>query len=170
MEINERVQIEEHNPEWFKQYESEKKRLCELLGEVILGIEHIGSTSIPGMWAKPIVDILIGVDSLPLEEFYINKLIEIGYEYLGEAGVSGRLYFRKRAPHKYNVHVTKIGSDIWNNNIVLRDYLCDNRDEALKYSAIKLKIISEGTNSLLEYSKKKSEYINEIIKKANEKK
>lgn len=98
MEINEKIYIEEYNPEWAGQYEYEKEQLCNALGDAVLGIEHIGSTSIPGIWAKPIVDIMIGVKSLPLEKSQICKVIELGYEYLGEAGVSGRIYFRKRFP------------------------------------------------------------------------
>lgn len=62
MEINEKIYIEEYNPEWAGQYEYEKEQLCNALGDAVLGIEHIGSTSIPGIWAKPIVDIMIGVN------------------------------------------------------------------------------------------------------------
>lgn len=151
MEIDEKIQIENHNPEWFKQYDLEKNLLYKALGESVLGIEHIGSTSIPGILAKPIVDIMIGVKSLPLEKFQIKKVIELGYEYLGEAQVSGRLYFRKRFPRKFNVHVTQIGSEIWNNNIVLRSYLLQNKEEAKRYSDFKKSIISGGITTLLEY-------------------
>ncbi|MGI6706729.1 MAG: GrpB family protein [Clostridia bacterium] len=88
--------------------------------DTVLAIEHIGSTSIPGIWAKPIVDIMVGVESFPLGESLIDKMIELGYEYLGEAGVRGRLYFLKRFPKAYNVHVTQFGNMIWKNNILLR--------------------------------------------------
>lgn len=67
MEINEKIHIEEYNPEWARQYIYEKEQLCNALGDTVLGIEHIGSTSIPRIWAKPIVDIMIGVKSLPLK-------------------------------------------------------------------------------------------------------
>ena len=137
MEINEKIHIEEHNPEWVRQYEYEKEQLCNVLGDTVLGIEHIGSTSIPGIWAKPIVDIMIGVKSLPLEKSLIARVIKSGYEYLGEAGVSGRIYFRKRFPKAYNVHITQFGSLIWNNNILLREFLRSNKDEAMRYSELK---------------------------------
>ena len=168
MEINEKIYIEEYNPEWAGQYEYEKEQLCNALGDAVLGIEHIGSTSIPGIWAKTIVDIMIGVKSLPLEKSQICKVIELGYEYLGEAGVSGRIYFRKRFPKAYNVHITQFGNLIWNNNILLRDFLRSNKDEAMRYSELKKMIISEGVNNLLEYSERKADFINEILKKANE--
>lgn len=168
MEIDERIHIEEYNPEWVRQYEYEKERLCNALGDMILGIEHIGSTSIPGIWAKPIVDIMIGVKSLPLEKSQISKIIKLGYENLGEAGVSGRIYFRKRFPKAYNVHITQFGNSIWKNNILLRDFLRSNKDEAMKYPELKKIIISEGVNNLLEYSDRKADFISEILKKANE--
>jgi GrpB-like predicted nucleotidyltransferase (UPF0157 family) len=63
MEINVKIHIEEYKPEWVRQYEYEKEQLCNALGDTILGIEHIGSRSIPGIWAKPIVDIMIGIKS-----------------------------------------------------------------------------------------------------------
>ncbi|HHV97893.1 MAG TPA: GrpB family protein [Clostridiaceae bacterium] len=166
MEINEKIHIEEYNPEWVKKYEYEKEQLCNALGDMVLGIEHVGSTSIPGIWAKPIVDIMIGVKSLPLEKSLIDKVVELGYECLGEAGVSGRIYFRKRFPKAYNVHITQFGNLIWKNNILLRDYLRCNKDEAMRYSELKKNIISEGVNDLLEYSERKADFINEILKKA----
>lgn len=73
MGINEKIHIEEYNPEWVRQYKYEKEIICSALGDAVLGIEQIGSTSIPGIWAKPIVDIMIGVKSLPLEECIIDK-------------------------------------------------------------------------------------------------
>lgn len=145
-----------------------KKQLSKAIGDIVLGVEHIGSTSIPGILAKPIVDIMIGVKSLSLEKFQIDKVIEIGYEYLGEAGVSGRLHFRKRCPKVYNVHITRFGKFIWNNNILLRDYLRNNKDETKRYSDLKKIIISEGISALLEYSEHKADFISEILKKANE--
>jgi len=168
MEVNEKIHIEEYDPEWARQYEYEKERLCNALGDAVLGIEHIGSTSIPGIAAKPIIDIMIGVKSLPLEGSLVDKIIELGYENLGEAGVSGRIYFRKRFPRAYNVHVTQFGSMIWNNNILLRDYLRSNKDEAIRYSMLKRMIISEGVDDLLEYSKRKAGFIDEILKRADE--
>jgi GrpB-like predicted nucleotidyltransferase (UPF0157 family) len=169
MEIDEKIHIEEYNPEWVRQFIYEKEQLCNALGDKVLGIEHIGSTSIPGIWAKPIVDIMIGVNSLPLEKSFIAKLIELGYENLGEAGVSGRIYFRKRSPKAYNVHITQFGNLIWKNNIFLRDFLLSNKDEAMRYSELKKNIMAEGVNNLLEYSERKADFINEILKKANEK-
>ncbi len=101
---------------------------------------------------------------MALEQFLIDKVTGLGYEYLGEAGVSGRIYFRKR----FNVHITQFGNLIWKNNILLRDFLRSNRDEAMRYSELKKKIISEGVDDLLEYSKRKAEFIDKILKKANE--
>jgi len=168
MEINEKIHIEEYNPEWVRRYGYEKEKLCNTLGNTVLDIEHIGSTSIPRVWAKPIIDIMIGVKSLPLEKSLIDKVIELGYENLGEAEVSGRIYFRKRFPKAYNVHITQFGSLIWKNNILLRDFLRNNKDEAMRYSELKRMIISEGIINLLEYSERKAGFIDEILKRANE--
>jgi GrpB-like predicted nucleotidyltransferase (UPF0157 family) len=167
MGIDEDIHISKHNLEWTMMYGCEKEQLCKCLGNLIVGIEHIGSTSIPGIYAKPIIDILIGVERMPINENDINNIISLGYEYLGEAGVTGRIYFRKRFPNEYNIHVTRIGSELWNNDIRLRDYLLKNKAEAERYSNLKQSIIAEGVNRLLEYSDRKSNFISELLQKIN---
>ena len=89
-------------------------------------------------------------------------------EYLGETGVKGRLCFRKRFSQAYNVHITQVGSEISNNNIVLRDYLISHKDEADRYSDLKRNILTNGVDTLLEYSYRKSNFISGLLKKANE--
>lgn len=168
MVIDEKIHIRPHDPAWIVQFEQEKQRLSKGLGAVVLGIEHIGSTAVPGIWAKPVVDIMVGVPGLPLEDRYIVVMNKMGYEYLGEAGVPGRLYFRKRRPRAFNVHFTPMGSGIWMDNILLRDYLRSHQDAAESYSDIKRNILSEGIDTLLAYSDRKSDFIRALIGKARE--
>jgi len=75
MEIDEKIEIVRYSPEWPELYEYEKKRLYEALDGMVLGIEHIGSTAVPGMWAKSIVDIILGVKSLRWKKCLLIKLL-----------------------------------------------------------------------------------------------
>jgi len=108
------------------------------------------------------------VKSFPPEQSFIDKITELGYEHLGEAGVSGRIYFRKRYPKAYNVHVTQFGNSVWINNILLRDFMRSHKEEAMRYSELKKMILSEGINNLLEYSERKADFMKEVLKKAKE--
>lgn len=164
--IDEKIHIENYNPEWPILYETEKETLERTFKDLIKGIEHFGSTAVPKLKTKPIIDILIGLNSLDLDEKTLLKFTELGYEYLGEAGVPGRLYFRKRREHSYNLALVIYESELWNNNIIIRDYLRTHPDEAKKYGAIKSEIISKGINTLLEYSDRKNAYILELLNKA----
>lgn len=164
--IDEKIHIEDYNPEWPFLYEKEKELLASKLGNWIRGIEHFGSTSVPNLAAKPIIDILIGVDSLALDDKALSDLSELGYEALGEAGVPGRLYFRKRKPNSFNLAVVLYNGALWKNNIILRDYLRANPDEAKKYGEIKRAIFLKGIDTLLAYSDQKSSYVRELLDKA----
>ena len=166
MTTDESIAIVDYDSEWPAEYLRERSMISETLGDVALSIEHIGSTAVPGMPAKPIVDIQIGVRSFPTSEKRLQELTRLGYEPLGEAGVPERLYFRKRQPTQFNVHVVIWKGEHWNNNIVLRDYLRLHSDEALRYADSKRRAVIEGAGALLHYSQRKGPLINNILERA----
>lgn len=118
------------------------------------------------MIAKPIIDIMIGLNSLEIDVITEEQLKELGYEGFGEAGVPGRLYYRKRTNLYINLQVTIQGSSIWNNNILFRDYLRSHPEDVNKYSEVKQEIVHSGGTTLLQYSDKKADIIQEILAKA----
>ena len=89
------VNLSDYNPNWEKQYEYEKKRILDVLGDKVVGIEHFGSTSIKGLVAKPIIDIIVGVKDLNEVSNYVSPLIEIEYEYVPKTEFKDRSFFRK---------------------------------------------------------------------------
>lgn len=94
------VELHDYTPTWRSRFEREQKVLAEALGDVALDIQHVGSTSVPGLCAKPIIDIIVGVRSL--KQFSvcdIRTLEQLGYVFRGDAGIAGRLFFRKGVPH-----------------------------------------------------------------------
>lgn len=165
MQIDEEIHLEEYSLTWVSQYEEEKRELLKVLGDYAFQIEHFGSTSIPGMVAKPIVDILIGVKSLSKDDERLLNLVQLGYESFGEIS-PGRQYFRKRGAKSFNLAFVKLGSDLWINNIVLRDYLRLNLDEAVQYCKVKQKAYSDGARTLLHYSDLKGPFISELLQRA----
>lgn len=105
MDVNEKICIERYNPQWPGYFEQEKIRIQKAVSNQKLHIEHIGSTSVKGMSAKPIIDILIGIELFPPDVSLIQVLENSGYEYMKMASVKERLYFVKRAATSFNVHI-----------------------------------------------------------------
>lgn len=166
MSLDETIHLEEHQERWALWYEEERQVLLNSIGESISGIEHFGSTSIPGMVAKPMIDILLGVMDMGETDGIIQKLKSLGYEFLGESGIPGRLYFRKRGQNAINVHVVGYGEPIWDNNLILRDYLRVHAQEAERYGDLKREIVRNGGVTLLDYSDQKSEFVSRLLERA----
>ncbi|EHB62256.1 GrpB family protein [Paenibacillus lactis] len=167
MQIDEPVHLEPYDESWRELYLSERERLLRSVGELTKAIEHFGSTSVPGMTAKPIIDILVGVeDPSAAADEIIRRLNGIGYEHLGEAGIPGRRYFRQRGLHDYNVHVVQYRGELWNNNLLLRDYLREHPEEAQRYSDMKEHILERDAQTLLSYSDQKHAFVSGLLERA----
>jgi GrpB-like predicted nucleotidyltransferase (UPF0157 family) len=146
----------------------EMARLSLTLKVAADSIQHIGSTAVADLIAKPIIDIMIGVAAYPPPTLLIKRLQEIGYKCLGEAGVPERLYFRRRAVDCFNVHVVLLGGCHWLNNLSLRDLLRSEPAARQRYEAAKLDAVRAGHNMLLAYSNAKSAVTMELIRGARE--
>jgi len=165
--IDENVSVVEYNPNWVTQFNNEKTLLQQYFPN--MPIEHIGSTSVNGMTAKPIVDILIAISNFPPQEEMVAGLEQLGYFHFGPHNTQmAHYYFVKRGTENYNVHLCGGNGDSrWHDQIGLRDFLRNNPDIALKYSDLKKSIIDRGINTMLGYWSEKNEFFTEIMKKVN---
>jgi GrpB-like predicted nucleotidyltransferase (UPF0157 family) len=130
----------EYDREWPELFEQERTRLEAALQGTFKGIEHYGSTAVPGLPAKPILDILVGV--LPLEDWTLCRapLESLGYDYAEGAGVPGHFIFgrgRDRTERTHLVHVVEYGGEPWRSNLLFRDAL--RADAALREEYLNLK-------------------------------
>lgn len=164
MEIDESITVVPYQPHWPELFHQEQQRLQHSLTGHILDIQHIGSTAVPGLAAKPVVDILLGLQTLKNATETTTILQTLGYEYLGEAGISGRLYFRCRHPQAFNVHLVQLGSELWTNNLLLRDFLRTHPEVANQYGQHKQELIQSGIETLLAYSDKKGTLVAELLR------
>ena len=135
---DELITIHDYDPRWPELFAAEKADIARALGDVI-AIEHMGSTAVPGLEAKPIVDVIACVAHLALTADQKAALQRLGYEHLGECGVPGREYFRKHAPYPFNLVVVQYESSLWEHNLLFRDYLQAHPDEARRYGSLKRK-------------------------------
>ena len=166
MEIDETISIVPYDQEWPRLFEKERDILLQILGDKIIELQHIGSTAVVGLWGKPIIDMIGRVTNYPVDSEVIKALEAKGYESLGESGVRGRQYLRKRGNESYNLHIVKNGNEHWRKNLLFRDYLRFNEKEAEMYSHHKRELMTEGINRLLDYSNRKAQLIAEIIERA----
>ncbi len=130
---------------WEKEYIKIEKLLQKLLSDKIKTIEHIGSTSIPEIYAKPIIDIAIGIEKYEDGFRLIPILDGNGFEYKGEYGIKGRHYFvNKGEIIKYHIHVLPIDSKEYKTHILFRDFLRKNKELAQEYSNLKKYFLKMG--------------------------
>ena len=164
-ELDEVVTLEAYDAAWPAAFESERRRLCETLSVTPDAIEHIGSTALPGMLSKPVIDMMLGLPRYPPPDEFINRLTILGYQDMREANVPGRRYLRLREGQHFNLHIVERGGEHWNNNLRLRDYLRSDAGARERYSAAKRAAL-EKSDRLLAYSAAKQPVLSAIVKEA----
>lgn len=163
------VRLVGHNKKWGQLFAEEKKRLEKALGILAIDIQHAGSTAVPGIPAKPIIDIIVGVPSLKDVRKCVQPLRRLGYEYMPERGdPKGRFFFAKgsHARRTYHVHVVRCGGAFWVNHILFPSYLRENRTWAKKYEILKKKLANKFPNNRDAYVKGKKVFIDLVVARA----
>lgn len=164
------VELEDFNDEWFLLYEKEKKFLSEVLGNKAKEIHHVGSTSIKGLKAKAVIDILIVIDSLDNIGAFEDILKDYGYSNRGHQGVEDRYFFAKgpEDARTHYIHFTLKNSNTYYNLILFKKYLIDHPEYIIKYCNLKKELAKKYPDERSKYTAGKSDFINEVIKLAKE--
>ena len=165
------VQVCDYDTSWPRRYEREAGHVRAALTPLTVEVQHIGSTSVPGLAAKPTIDILVGARSLDINPEAMNAMTRLGYEHRGEMGVPGRQYFRKGGsyPRDFNVHVVAHRSELWDDYLAFRDYLRARPDVAQTYEALKRKLAAtpNGTD-VTSYAEGKAAFIADALQRARQ--
>lgn len=160
------VVIVDYEPGWPRAFDEEKARLLAAIGPHIVGVEHVGSTAVPGLAAKPIIDILIGLRRLSDAVFCIPPLESMGYEYLPqrEMETPERKFLAKprTKPRSHHIHMVEVGSDFWERHLLFRDHLRANPDAAAEYEALKRDLAAKFGEDRDAYTEGKTEFIRRI--------
>ena len=155
-----------HDPAWADIFEAERLLIGAALVLPPDRIEHIGSTAVPGLGAKPIVDVMVGVDSEVDYPPAVDRLAPLGYDHRGET-VPGTLYNRKEGPPRVNAHLCVFGGTFWVDHIRFRDYLRKNRETAREYELLKRSILAEVGQDPPVYNARKTSFIESVLSRAN---
>ncbi|WP_163583384.1 GrpB family protein [Gracilibacillus saliphilus] len=162
------VTIRDYNPKWVEKFTKERNRIIEVLGDKVVAIEHIGSTSIKGLAAKPIIDILVGIQKLEEIDQLVNPLKEIEYEYVLKPELKNRKFFRKGEWGKgtSHLHICEYDSREWIEKLLFRDYLRLHPEAAQEYEVLKKSLASVYKHDRQTYTKKKEPFIKNIVERA----
>ena len=164
-----RVTVVAHDPAWKNDFEAEADHIARALGDMVVSLYHIGSTAIPGIFAKPVIDILLAVDDIVRLDDKSSAMEQLGYEAMGEFGIPGRRYFRKdiasgiRTRH---VHAFAAGSTEIERHLAFRDYMIAHPAEAQAYSQLKQRLAREHPGDIEAYMDGKDLFIKEHEAKA----
>ena len=167
------VLFREYEASWPQLYEAEKPLVLGQIGEHLLAIEHIGSTSVPGLSAKPIIDMLLGVETLDQADACLDPLQQIGYEYLPErtAFTKARRFLRKNPPGGpvgYHLHLLQPSNPYWTVLLVFRNYLRHHPATAHQYSELKQQLAEQFPTDRLACLHGKADFIHAVLQVAQQ--
>jgi len=164
------VRIVEHDPEWARQAQHELRRLGETLGSAAVGLEHVGSTAVPGLAGKPVLDLQLSVANIAARELYVKPLQRLGYTFIPDPGSPDFHFFAKplERPRSHHLHVCEARSEHELRHIAVRDFLRAHGAEARSYETLKRDLLERFPNDRLEYIAGKERYLEELQARALE--
>jgi GrpB-like predicted nucleotidyltransferase (UPF0157 family) len=164
------VVLAPYSPAWPAMFAAERSTLVELFPPSVFQIEHVGSTAVPGLAAKPIIDIMLGTSALGEVESKITQLLRLGYEYLPEyeQAIPNRRFFAKpkTQPRIFHLHAVIFGDEFWTSHVVFRDTLRANPQIAAEYDALKHALAAKFGDDREGYTDAKTAFIANVVRDA----
>ncbi|MEK5132985.1 GrpB family protein [Bacillus sp. FSL W8-0645] len=151
--------------EWGKEFEREKKRIVEVIGQYTVNVHHIGSTAVNGLSAKPIIDIAIEIDCFLDGKQCVTALQELGYSYRGINVLPERHYFNKGEPRTHQIHMYQTGNRYLLEQLNFRDYLRRNELVRNEYEQLKLNLSSLNKKDKHKYAEGKTNFVQSILER-----
>jgi GrpB-like predicted nucleotidyltransferase (UPF0157 family) len=159
--------IKEYDPQWPLLFEELRVTFLELLGDMVSAIEHVGSTSVPGLAAKPIIDLDVLLASAAYLPETIRRLATLGYEHQGDLGIAGREAFQT-PPNLFahHLYVCLPDSEEFRRHILLRNYLRSHPAEVSAYSNLKWELLAKVGNDRAAYIQGKENFVRQLVQRA----
>lgn len=163
-----RIRVVSHDALWAGLFAAESSALAAVFGSRAIEIQHVGSTSIPGLPAKPIIDILVVVDDIRQVDLLNPAMIALGYELQGEYGIAGRRFFTKGGDleRSHQVHVFQHDHPEVRAMLDFRDYLRAHPGEVIAYGRLKERLARLHRDDIIAYNAGKDAFVKEMIRKA----
>jgi GrpB-like predicted nucleotidyltransferase (UPF0157 family) len=164
-----KVEVVPHDLNWQRAFTDESRQLAIAFGGNAIAIYHVGSTAIETIYAKPIIDILVKVTNLDRVDEKDTQIRSLGYEAMGEFGITGRRFFRKDnhdGIRTHHIHTFEVSSPQIDRHLTFRDYLRSHPEAAYEYSQLKQQLAQKYPDDIQSYMDGKDGFIKEIDKKA----
>jgi GrpB-like predicted nucleotidyltransferase (UPF0157 family) len=167
------VVVVSYDQAWPSLFEEERARIEKAVGPWVEEIEHIGSTAVPGLAAKPVIDVMVGVKSLENFPAFVGRLEAMGYEYVPELErqMPSRSYFRKtvggRRTHQVHM-VERSNTEFWDRHRLFRDYLRTRPETAQQYARLKKELSGRFRDDREKYTEAKTAFVREVVRRAEE--
>jgi GrpB-like predicted nucleotidyltransferase (UPF0157 family) len=162
------VRVMPYDSRWVGLFAQEAERIRESLAaaNLVVVIEHMGSTAVPGLSAKPIVDILAGWHHVEELSRLIAALQDVGYTYRGEQGIPGRQFFRRGDPRQYHLHLAQFRGSFWQDHLAFRDLLRADDGVAGAYASLKDMLAQKYPRDRQAYIDGKTAFVHEMLRQA----
>jgi GrpB-like predicted nucleotidyltransferase (UPF0157 family) len=159
------VRVVPYDPAWPDLYSAEAGRITAVLRRngLDIALEHTGSTAVPGLAAKPVLDILAARTTAVPREVAISAIKTAGYQYRGDQGIEDRDFFRRGDPRQYHLHLTLDGSSFWHDHRAFRDYLRTHPETASEYARLKLDLAARFPNDRESYIEGKTAFVRAVL-------
>jgi GrpB-like predicted nucleotidyltransferase (UPF0157 family) len=162
------VVLADYDPAWPRTFEVLRDEIAAACGDLIVRIEHIGSTSVPGLAAKPVIDVMPGLRRFEAGDRCAALLAPLNYRYKGDGGIPGRHYFQKdwdsaTGERIANVHMYEVGHDEWIAHLAFRDLLREHDEWRLRYEALKRELATRHPNDMEAYAEAKTAFVKEAV-------
>lgn len=160
------VRLEEYNPKWKEMYNEEERLLKDLLKDNIIEIKHVGSTSIEGLCAKPVIDIMVTVEKLEsVENFKHLFTLELGYDFKDDGGIGGEYLVRKGSEdaRTHFIHIIEEKSERYENFVYFKEYLETHPEMLEEYKKLKEELCEKYSDDRKSYTASKNDFIQNII-------
>jgi GrpB-like predicted nucleotidyltransferase (UPF0157 family) len=161
--LDEPLVLRESEPMWAGRALSERDQLLRALGRHVVAIEHVGSTAVENLPARPILDLLVGVEQMPPDPLLLQALHDAFFEDCGDGGVPGRRYLRKRGWQRVELHVVEHDGPLWEDTLMLRDHLRHVPGAAHKWARAKLAAEFAAGGSTRRYAEIRRETLDELL-------
>lgn len=166
--MSDHIVVEPYDPAWARAFQSEAQALAAGLKDPALSLEHIGSTAIPGLSAKPTIDLMVGAPKSGVDANVLKVFESLGYGYLGEYGIAGREFFRKGLPPTHHLHWVERGSAFWNDQLLFRDFMRNHPTECAAYERLKLDMAAHFSDDRKSYTSSKTSLIMALMLRARQ--
>ena len=160
------VRLVPYDPAWPELFVAEAARIRETIGRSLpIALEHMGSTAVAGLPAKPVLDLLGGYPAGANVRHYVSALCVAGYVHRGEQGIPGREFFRRGDPRAYHLHLAVERGTFWREHLAFRDALRASEELRNAYAALKLELARRFPNNREAYIEGKTAFVREVIEK-----